>query len=120
MLLALAATSTDPQDLVSLAGLSADFIYEPSGDRPVGIAYVQGDQGQPTPCIKDTTLFRALANNIFLPDDYKEVMVLRPGAQGGSEIVGEWQSREGRSHVFEYLRANGYIPWGHFAANMAK
>ena len=119
LLLALAANSTDPQDLVSLAGLSADFIYESSGDRPVGIAYIQGDQGQPTPCIKDKHLFKALANNIFLPDDYKEVMALRPGAQGASEIVGEWQGREGHSHVFEYLRGNSYIPWGHFASNMA-
>jgi hypothetical protein len=60
-----------------------------------------------------------LANNIFLPDDYKDVMVLRPGAQGGSEIVGEWQNEDKGSHVFEYLRRNGYIPWGHYAANMA-
>jgi hypothetical protein len=45
-------------------------------------------------------------------------MVLRPGAQGDSEIVGEWRSGGG-SHVFEYLRRNSYIPWGHYAANMA-
>jgi hypothetical protein len=119
LLLALAATSTDPQDLILLAGLSADFIYDPSGDRPIGIVYKKGDQGQATPSIKHKTLFHTVANNIFLPDDYKDVMVLRPGAQGGSEIVGEWQNEDKGSHVFEYLRRNGYIPWGHYAANMA-
>jgi hypothetical protein len=44
-------------------------------------------------------------------------MVLRPGIQGNSEIIGEYTS--GPTHVFEYLRRNSYIPWGHFAANMA-
>jgi hypothetical protein len=44
-------------------------------------------------------------------------MVLRPGVQGDSEIVGEWIQEE--SHVFEYLRRNSYIPWGHYAANMS-
>jgi len=119
LLLALAATSTDPEDLILLAGLSADFIYDPSGDRPIGIAYKKGDRGQSAPSIKHRTLFHALANNIFLPDDYKDVMVLRPGAQGGSAIVGEWQNEDDGSHVFEYLRRNSYIPWGHYAANMA-
>jgi hypothetical protein len=46
-------------------------------------------------------------------------MVLRPGAQGESEIVGEWRESDPDSHVFEYLRRNSYIPWGHYAANMA-
>ncbi len=119
LLLALAATSTDPEDLILLAGLSADFIYDPSGDRPIGIVYKKGDQGHPTPSIKHKTIFHTLANNIFLPDDYKDVMVLRPGAQGGSEIVGEWRDEDSGSHVFEYLRRNSYIPWGHYAANMA-
>jgi hypothetical protein len=64
-------------------------------------------------------LYDALANNAFLPDDYQRVMVLRPGAQGGSEIVGDYQSEDRASHVFEYLRRNSYIPWGHYAANMA-
>jgi hypothetical protein len=45
-------------------------------------------------------------------------MALRPGVQGGSEIVGEWPA-ERDSHVFEYLRRNSYIPWGHFASNIA-
>jgi hypothetical protein len=48
-------------------------------------------------------------------------MVLKPGVQGGSEIVGETGnvSAGGTAHVFEYLRRNSYIPWGHYAANMA-
>jgi hypothetical protein len=45
-------------------------------------------------------------------------MVLRPGVQGSSEIMAEWPLESG-SHVFEYLRRNSYIPWGHFASNMA-
>jgi len=45
-------------------------------------------------------------------------MVLRPGVQGTSEIVGEWPE-ERDSHVFEYLRRNSYIPWGHYASNIA-
>jgi hypothetical protein len=44
-------------------------------------------------------------------------MLLRPGVQGGNEIVGEW--RHAQSHIYEYLRRNSYIPWGHYAANMA-
>ena len=58
-----------------------------------------------------------MANNPFLDNTYKEAMVLRPGVQGSSEIVGEWL--QPKSHVFEYLRCNSYIPWGHYAANMA-
>ena len=46
-------------------------------------------------------------------------MVIRPGAQGGSEIVGEWPKDE-QSHVYEYLRRNSYIAGGHYAANMAE
>jgi hypothetical protein len=45
-------------------------------------------------------------------------MVLRPGVQGTSEIVGEWPA-ERDSHVFEYVRRNSYIPWGHYASNIA-
>ena len=67
--------------------------------------------------ITDKALFEAVANNPCLPDAYKQAMVLRPGAQGESEIVGEY--RDGATHVFEYLRRNSYIPWGHYAANMA-
>lgn len=58
-----------------------------------------------------------MGNNLHLPDDYKRLMVLNPGVQGNSEIVGEYKQDD--SHIFEYLRANSYIPWGHFAANMA-
>ncbi|MBS3810085.1 MAG: hypothetical protein KGY38_08030, partial [Desulfobacterales bacterium] len=28
--------------------------------------------------------------------------------------------QDGSSHVYEYLRSNSYIPWGHYAANMAE
>jgi lactam utilization protein B len=54
----------------------ADRRYEPDGSL--------------RPLIRDHQLFEAVANNPHLPDPYKIVMVIRPGAQGGSEIVGEW------------------------------
>ncbi|RLC28478.1 MAG: hypothetical protein DRH32_08995, partial [Deltaproteobacteria bacterium] len=75
--------------------------------------------GMPLPVIKNRLLFKTLANNFFIPDDYKKVMVLKPGVQGQSKIVGEVNLPGTHSHVFEYLRSNSYIPWGHYAANMA-
>lgn len=116
--LALAVNSTDPADLVALAEAAADFVHDPSGGRPAGLRYTTRGDHRPSPCIRSHALFEAVANNRHLPDVYKDAMVLRPGAQGGSAIVGEYRAR-GRSHVFEYLRANSYIPWGHYAANMA-
>ena len=80
--------------------------------------YDRRPDGSLRPLIHDHLLFEAVANNPHLPDPYKIVMVIRPGAQGGSEIVGEWPA-DGRSHVFEYLRRNSYIAGGHYAANMA-
>jgi hypothetical protein len=118
VLLALAATSTDPEDLIRLAEMTCDFIYDEQGSTPVGLRYEDDAEGKRIPKILNSDLFEALGNNIYLPDTYKEVMVLRPGVQGGSEIVGEWPA-ERDSHVFEYLRRNSYIPWGHFAANIA-
>lgn len=117
VLLTLASTSTDPEDLVRLAGLSCEFVYDAESKLPVGLRYVDVE-GKLQVKIKNHDLFEALVNNSYLPDIYKEVMVLRPGAQGSSEIVGEWPE-ENNSHVFEYLRRNSYIPWGHYAANIA-
>ncbi|MBW2466281.1 MAG: hypothetical protein JRF02_03190 [Deltaproteobacteria bacterium] len=85
---------------------------------PIGLRYVMDAKGRKRPKILNHELFEALVNNSALPDIYKEVMVLRPGAQGDSEIVGEWPP-ESDSHVFEYLRRNSYIPWGHYASNIA-
>jgi hypothetical protein len=118
VLLALAATSTDPQDLIRLAHISTQFIFESDGITPKGILFQKDPDNIPAPVIKDIKLFEAIANNPHLPDLYKKVMVLNPGIQGSSEIVGEWAETE-ESHVFEYLRRNSYIPWGHYAANMA-
>jgi len=114
----LAAHSTDPQDLVPLAEMSCEFLYQPGSRQPVGIAYRERD-GHREPLVHHPALFEVVANNAGLPDVYKKIMVLRPGAQGKSEIVGEWRDPEGESHVYEYLRRNSYIPWGHYAANMA-
>jgi hypothetical protein len=116
--IALASTGTDSRDLVALAHLCCHFVFEDSTGRPIGLQYETPASGTARPKITNHDLFEVLANNPYLPDDYKAVLVLRPGAQGSSEIVGEWQ-KGAESHVFEYLRRNSYIPWGHFAANMA-
>jgi len=116
VLLALAATSTDPDDLVLLARISCDFVFT-ENRKPTGLQYTKNSQGRVQALIGNHALFETVVNNIHLPDDYKQAMVLRPGVQGGSEIVGEFS--EGCTHIFEYLRRNSYIPWGHYAANMA-
>lgn len=117
LLLALATCSTDPQDLIRLAELSCDIEKDASG-APIGLRYRRKKSGRIRPVFHNHALFEAVANNPCLPDSYKQVMVLRPGAQGGSEIVGEWLD-DGETHVFEYLRRNSYIANGHYAANMA-
>ncbi len=116
--LALATNSTDPEDLTRMAEWCCSFLRDSENGRPVGLIYKE-DQGRVRPEIKNHALFEVLANNPHLPDDYKQVMVLMPGAQGNSEIMGEWSDQTGESHVFEYLRRNSYIAWGHYAANMA-
>jgi diadenosine tetraphosphate (Ap4A) HIT family hydrolase len=115
--LALAVTSTDARDLGCLAHEACRFSMDRSNAVPRGLAYLRRPDGRITADISDEDLFEAVANNRHLPDIYKLAMVLRPGAQGESEIVGEWLTSS--SHVFEYLRRNSYIPWGHYAANMA-
>ncbi len=117
MLIALATTSSDPDDLVRLAHLSCRFAESAESGQPLGLLYEPDRLGRLRPVILQHALFEALVNNLWLPDRYKEMMVLRPGVQGSSEIVGEVQNSA--THVFEYLRANSYIPWGHYAANLA-
>jgi hypothetical protein len=75
------------------------------------------ERGDLLPVILDLHLFQLVSNNPFLPDEYKRVMVLIPGTQGESPIVGEYG--DGDTHIWEYLRENSYVPWGHYAANMA-
>jgi hypothetical protein len=116
LLLALATCSTDPEDLRRLAARSCAIDYD-ADSNPIGLHYRKDHRGI-VPVIYDHALFEAVANNPSLPDAYKTVMVLRPGAQGGSEIVGEWL-QDTETHVFEYLRRNSYIAGGHYAANMA-
>lgn len=114
--IALAASSTDPEDLIRLADICCGLARDPATGHPTGMLFKTDGHGRTRPDIKNHALFETLANNRFLPDEYKKAMVLKPGVQGGSEIVGEYL---GGSHVFEYLRRNSYIPWGHYAANMA-
>ncbi len=118
LLLALAKTSTDPQVLAKLARLSCRFVYETSTSVPSGMAYEKTKGRALLPAISDIHLFDVVSNNPFLPDAYKQKMVLVPGVQGSSPIVGEYS--QGGAHIWEYLRENSYIPWGHYAANMAQ
>ena len=115
--LALATTSTDPHDLKHLAENSCHFVYDDHSGLPKGLAYGPDSNGRMKPKIFNAGLYEAVANNPCLDNAYKQAMVLRPGVQGSSEIIGEWLQPP--SHVFEYLRCNSYIPWGHYAANMA-
>lgn len=115
--LTLATCSTDPKDLAILAERSCSIIKNDQGNV-TGVRYRKDEAGRIRAIIYDHDLFEAVANNPHLPDDYKVAMVIRPGAQGASEIVGEWPA-DGRTHVFEYLRRNSYISGGHYAANMA-
>jgi len=115
--LALAQASTDPEELCALAGFACGFVYDNGRDHPpTGVAFEKNGQGRIRPAIHDHDLYDVLGNNPALPDAYKTVMVLKPGIQGNSPIVGESLNS---THVFEYMRANSYIPWGHYADNMA-
>jgi hypothetical protein len=119
LLLALAATSTDPEDLRILARLCCDLVIDPQTGEPTGLCFGDVSHGRMQPVIHRHDLFETLVNNAHLPDSFKRAMVLRPGVQGGSEIVGDFEDSSDQTHVFEYLRRNSYIPWGHYAANMA-
>lgn len=113
--LTLAQTSDNPDELMLLARQCCSMTFD-QGGMPTGLLYARrGDK--PVARISDHELFETIANNPFLPDIYKEVMVLRPGVQGGNEIVGNHCANDGE--VFEYLRANSYIAGGHYAANFA-
>jgi len=117
LLLCLATSSTDPDDLILLAHRCCTF-EKIVANETVCLQYVTDPQGTSRPEILDSELFEAVANNPALPDPYKIGKVIRPGAQGGSEIVGDYHG-EPNSHVYEYLRRNSYISGGHYAANMS-
>ncbi|MBT8359914.1 MAG: hypothetical protein KJO32_03080 [Deltaproteobacteria bacterium] len=116
--LSLATTSTDSEDLVRLAHLSCSFQFNETR-QPVGLNYELDSKHICRPAISDDDLFEAVANNPALPDQYKIAMVIRPGAQGESEIIGDFHQNQG-THIYEYLRKNSYIGGGHYAANMAE
>lgn len=116
-LLSLASTSDDPALLAKLAEKSCRFAYDKDSGAVSGMVYEKTDGGDFRPLIFDSHLFQLVSNNQFLPDDYKRFMVLLPGAQGTNPIVGEYA--QGDTHIWEYMRDNSYIPWGHYAANMA-
>ncbi len=115
--LALARTSDDPNLLVRLAELACLFEHDAKAAGPSGMRHEIDKNGKWRPLIVDKALFYLVSNNPYLPDTYKRQMVLCPGVQGGSPIVGEYTNSD--THIWEYLRENSYIPWGHYAANMA-
>lgn len=119
LLLALADSSTNPEELTLLAKKSCRILLSSDNKTPVGIGYKKNTRNRIVPDIYDHELFEVLVNNRFLPNDYKNALVLKPGVQGNNEITGEYLPDDGSTHVFEYLRRNSYIPWGHFASNMA-
>ncbi len=119
LLLTLAAHSADPAELVRIAHLCCEFVVDPDTGDPIGVRYEKRGEGEIKPRLKNHAVFETLVNNPYLPDRYKRLMVLKPGAQGGSEIVGEWEEAGKGSHVYEYLRRNSYIAGGHYASNMA-
>ena len=83
LLLALATTSTDPDDLIFLAEHACVFVHDPDHHHPVGLSYERDASGRARAVIKHPDLFEAVANNPHLPDNYKRAMVLNPGVQGG-------------------------------------
>ena len=117
LLLSLSQTSRDPEILKAIAHLACKFELDRNND-PVGVKYEPDELNQLKPAFLDHDLFEVLGNNEALPDNYKLVMVLAPGIQGDSQVVGEYTSGP-QTHIWEYLRADSYIPWGHYASNMA-
>jgi len=117
VLLSLAQTSRDSRLLKAMAHLACKFELDDSGN-PVGVKYEYDEPGHPKPVLFDQELFDVIGNNMACPYNYKLAMVLIPGIQGSSPIVGEYASGC-KTHVWEYLRADSYIPWGHYASNMA-
>ena len=87
-----------------LAKLCCEFTLDQDGE-PTGLRYQKDKAGRRRAMILLPDLFEILVNNTCLPDRYKQIMVLMPGTQGDSEIVGD---RCGDTHVFEYLRRNSY------------
>lgn len=117
ILLAIAQTCTNPEILIKLCPFAAEFEYSEEG-TPSGLKFYENSDGTFRPKILDHDLYETLGNNPYLPDKYKVIMLLSPGVQGTSPIVGEYLNGE-HTHIWEYLRSNSYIPWGHYAANMA-
>ena len=58
--LALAVTSTDPGDLVRLAGISCDIWFDETSGCPQGLYYFRDDKGTVRPRISNEKLFEAV------------------------------------------------------------
>lgn len=116
--LAFAQTSAEPNLLAELAKLACELEFSQEDTSPVGLRHTFDKQGRLRPAIQDPELFEVVVNNHALPEAYKRAMILVPGIQGTNPVVGEYISAQ-ETHVWEYLRANSYIPWGHYASNMA-
>jgi hypothetical protein len=118
ILISVGRTSTDPELLKALAKRSCRFEFDPHTGNPMGIQYERTKNGELRHVVLKRHLFEIVSNNPSLPDPYKQAMVLTPGIQGPNKIVGEYK-KSPDTHIWEYLRNNSYIPWGHYASNMA-
>ena len=118
IILTIAQTCKNPNILKKLLPLCAEFIVDSNGQIK-GLKYEKSEDGNIKAKIKDHDLYETLGNNPYLDDDLKRLLLLNPGVQGSSPIVGEYLEK-GKCHIWEYLRANSYIPWGHYASNMAQ
>ena len=117
-LITVGRTSTDPEILKELAKRSCKFEFDPYTGNPMGMEYEKTENGELRHAIVNRHLFEIVSNNPSLPDPYKQSMALTPGIQGPNKIVGEYKASPD-THIWEYLRNNSYIPWGHYASNMA-
>ncbi len=116
ILITIAICCEDEELLCEIAKLSCKLEFSSKSNTPTGISYEEKNN-QLIPIIYDHDLFESVANNPYLPDSYKRAMVLNPGVQGRSPIVGDYFNDQ--VNIFEYLRSNSYIAWGHYASNMA-
>ncbi len=116
LLMALAQITDNPEILIEILKLSCDMTFD-KNNMPTGMVYKKNQYNVLKPVIHDHELFEIATNNPHLPYEYKLNAVLKPGVQGDNPVVGEYL--KGNTHIWEYLRANSYIPWGHYASNMA-
>ena len=74
LLIALADTSTDPEELAALAKISCSFIFNKNNKIPCGLVFKKDGKGDLLPEFNNHELFEIVANNKYLPDNYKKII----------------------------------------------